>query len=281
LQYTGARYLAGFKQGAEFPWLDIAVEWEGDLPGVAKRRHFSTDLVNLVDATAAECEPGSDLIADLPTERRPPARLELLESLDRPLVCVHPAAGDEIRRWPSAYFAELIDLLVERDGVHVAIVGVAGDSEIAMEVSRTVRHRSRVSNLAGIIEFYDLVALLSVSALFVGNNSGPKHLAAGLGVPTVGIHSANVDPREWGPLGRRAVAVWRHVHCSPCHFSRPEQCDRKLACLTGLRPVDVYPVCKRLLAIRLGPTPTYRTREVERGGLRQRDRLLGSSEMPA
>src|SRR5208282_4938284 len=218
---------------------------------------------------------------DLPAEQPSSARLELLENLDRPLVCVHPAAGDEIRRWPAAYFAELIDMLVERDGVHVAIVGVAGDSEIAMGVLRTVRHRSQVSNLAGMIEFHDLVALLSASALFVGNNSGPKHLAAGLGIPTVGIHSGNVDPREWGPSGRRAVAVWRHVHCSPCHFSKPEQCDRNLACLTGLRPVDVYPTCKRALAIQFGRSPTCRTREFERGALWQRDRLLGNTEMPA
>jgi ADP-heptose:LPS heptosyltransferase/GT2 family glycosyltransferase len=250
LRYTGARYLAGFKQGSEFPWLDIAVEWEGELPGVAKRRHFSNDLVNLIDAIAAECEPGSDLIVEFPTERPPSAGLELLETLDRPLVCVHPAAADEIRRWPPAYFAELIDLLIERDNVHIAIVGVAEDREIAMGVLRTVRHCCRISDLTGSLELADLVALLSASALFVGNNSGPKHLAAGLGVPTVGIHSGNVDPREWGPAGRRAVAVWRHVHCAPCRFSKPEQCDRSLASLTGLRPVDVYPVCKRLLTIR-------------------------------
>jgi len=278
LRCTGARYLAGFKRGAEFAWLDIAVEWEGDLSGVAKRRHFSNDLVNLVDAAAAECEP-APVIADLPAERPQPARLELLENLDRPLVCMHPAAGDEIRRWPSAYFAELIDLLVERDNVHVAIIGVAGDGEIAARVLQTVRHASHVSNLAGMIEFHELAALLSVSVLFVGNDSGPKHLAAGLGIPTVGIHCGNVDPREWGPAGRQAVAVWRHVHCSPCYFSKPEQCDRKIACLTGLRPVDVYPTCKRLLAIRCGRRPIHRIGELEHGGLRQGDRLLGDSEM--
>jgi ADP-heptose:LPS heptosyltransferase/GT2 family glycosyltransferase len=281
LQYAGARYLAGFKQDAEFAWLDIAVEWEGDLPGVAKRRHFSNDLVNLVDAIAAECEPGSDLIADLPRSLPRSACFEVLDNVERPFVCVHPAAGDEIRRWPPEYFAELIDLLVERDNVHVAIIGLAADGEVAARVLRTVRHGSRVSNLAGMTEFHDLVALLSVCALFVGNNSGPKHLAAGLGVPTVGIHSGIVDPREWGPSGRRAVAVWRHVHCSQCYFSKPEQCDRKVACLTGLRPVDVYPVCERLLAIRLGRTPTCRTSEVERGGLGQRDRLRESGAMPA
>jgi ADP-heptose:LPS heptosyltransferase/GT2 family glycosyltransferase len=278
LQHTGARYLAGFKQGSEFPWLDIALEWEGDQRGVPKRRHFSNDLVNLVDAVAAECKPGPDLITGLPTVRPQLARPELLGNLDRPLVCVHPAAGEEIRRWPSPYFAELIDLLVERDGVHVAIVGESPDRDIAMTVLRTVRHSSQVSNLAGTLEFSDLVALLSASALFVGNNSGPKNLAACLGVPTVGIHSGNVDPREWGPLGRRAVAVWRHVHCSPCHFSKPEQCDRKLACLTGLRPVDVYPICKRFLAIRFGRSRIYGTREPEHGDSRQRDPLCGNTD---
>jgi O-antigen biosynthesis protein len=253
LQCTGARYLAGFKQKSEFPWLDIALEWEGDLRGMPKRTHFSDDLLNLVNAIETECERERDFMAGWRTDRRQLPDLDLLQPLDRPLVCVHPAAGDEIRRWPSAYFAELIDLLVERDGVQVAIIGVSGDKDIAISVMRTIRDRNRVSNLVGMLDFSDLVGLLSVSALFVGNNSGPKHLAAGLGVPTIGIHSANVDPREWGPLGPRAVAVWRHVHCSLCQFSRPEECDRNLACLTGIRPGDVYPVCKRFLAMRFGP----------------------------
>jgi ADP-heptose:LPS heptosyltransferase len=162
---------------------------------------------------------------------------------------VHPAAVDEISRWPSEYFAELIDLLLERDGVEIALVGLSGDEEIAERVQRSLRDTGRVSNVAGMLEFSDLVDLLMRSTLFVGNNSGPLHLAAALGVPTVGIHPANVNPRECGPLGPRAVVVWRHVHCSPCRFSRPEECHRDLFCLTELRPVDVYPVCKRFLTI--------------------------------
>jgi O-antigen biosynthesis protein len=107
------------------------------------------------------------------------------------------------------------------------------------------------------LEFSDLVDLLMRATLFVGNNSGPLHLAAALGVPTVGIHPANVSPGEWGPLGPRTVAVWRHVHCSLCQFSKPEECNRKLFCLTELRPVDVYPVCKRFLTIWAGRTGVH------------------------
>jgi O-antigen biosynthesis protein len=256
LGHTGARYFAGFKQGSEFPWLDMALQWEGDLPGMAKRRHFSDDLVNLIDAVAAECESQRDLILGLPTGRAPSVRPELAEIQDRSLVCVHLAA-DEIQRWPAEYFAELIDLLVERDSVYVALIGSSGERGIAGRIERSLRNRRHVSNLVGMLEFADLVDLLTRSALVVGNNSGPQHLAAGLGVPTVGIHSANVDPREWGPLGPRAVVIWRHVHCSPCQLSRPEECNRNLACLTGLRPADVYPVCKRYLMIWAGRSAAH------------------------
>jgi ADP-heptose:LPS heptosyltransferase/GT2 family glycosyltransferase len=257
LECTGARYLAGFKQDSEFPWLDIALQWDGNIPGPAKPRHFSGDLVSLVKVVAAESETRRDLIVGAPTGRSPSAGLRLANSLDRPLACVHPAAGDEVRRWPSEYFAELVDLLVDRNGAHVALLGLPGEEEIATRVQRRLRDCSHVSNLAGMLEFSDLADLLKKSALFVGNNSGLLHLAAGLGVPTVGIHSAILDPRESGPVGPRTVGVWRHVHCSPCRFSRPEQCNRDLLCLTGLRPVDVYPVCKRFLTIWAGRTAAH------------------------
>ncbi len=254
LQWTGARYLAGFMQNSEFPWLDIALQCDSGVPSPGKRRHFSSDLVSLVDAIADECESRRDITVGLPTNRSPSARLEPINSHGRPLVCVHPAAADEISRWPVEHFAELIDLLVERDGVHIALVGLSGDEEIAARVQRRLRDHGRVSNIAGMLEFSDLVDLLMRSTLFVGNNSGPLHLAAALGVPTVGIYPANLKPDEWGPVGPRAVIVWRHVHCSLCQFSRPEECNRNVFCLTELRPVDVYPVCKRFLTIWAGRT---------------------------
>ncbi|MGH7093401.1 MAG: glycosyltransferase family 9 protein, partial [Stellaceae bacterium] len=167
----------------------------------------------------------------------------------RPVVCLHPAAGVRIRRWPAAHFAELADLLIEGDDVNVVLVGGAGDAAIAAAVLDKVRNRDRIAVAVGKIPLADLPAFLTACALFVGNNSGPKHIAAGLGVPTVGVHAANVDPREWGPLGPVAVSVWRHVECAPCHLTSIADCDRGLACLTGLRPIDVYPACKRLLAI--------------------------------
>lgn len=66
----------------------------------------------------------------------------------------------------------------------------------------------------------------------------------------MGIHSGAIDAREWGPVGPNAVAIRRNMVCSPCYLSDPNDCWRGLACLTDLRPIDAYEVCRRLLAIK-------------------------------
>jgi ADP-heptose:LPS heptosyltransferase len=85
--------------------------------------------------------------------------------------------------------------------------------------------------------------LLRACSIFIGNNSGPKHIAAALGVPTIGVHSLNVDPLEWGPVGANAVTVYRKVFCGPCYIGDPDACSRKLACLTGIRAEHVFRAC--------------------------------------
>jgi ADP-heptose:LPS heptosyltransferase len=102
--------------------------------------------------------------------------------------------------------------------------------------------------LTGTLALDDLMRLLATAAVFVGNNSGPQHLAAGLGVSTIGIHSGVVDAREWGPLGPRAVALRRDMSCSPCYLERAADCPRQLACLEQLPVAAVYSQCRQMLA---------------------------------
>lgn len=246
LRYSGARYTAGFDFKSQFPWLDIALEWQGDEPGRAKQQNVADGLVSLVDAIARAMDPGRPSLTL--SGHSPPGWPA--EPFDRPVVCVHTGAGSEIKRWPAAFFAELIDRLIEDDDVDVALIGGESDLAPSAAVLAKSRYPERIRSLVGKIALDALPDFLAECALFVGNDSGPKHLAAALGVPTVGIHSGNVDAREWGPVGPRAVAVRKNVTCSPCFLIRSRDCPRGVACLTDLRPMDVYPVCQRLLAIR-------------------------------
>jgi O-antigen biosynthesis protein len=169
-----------------------------------------------------------------------------------PVVCIHPAAGTETRQWPIDYFAELIDLLVANHRVNVIIVGGPDEADLAAELIGQVRDRRRVLSLAGKVPLADLPAVVAGCTLFVGNNSGPKHLAAALGVPTIGVHSGHADSVEWAPAGPVAIAIHRAMNCAPCGLQLAAECPRGLACLRRLDPGEVYRACRRLLALRLG-----------------------------
>jgi ADP-heptose:LPS heptosyltransferase/GT2 family glycosyltransferase len=247
LQHTGALYLAGFDQGGKFPWMDVAIEGAPDQPYFAKRQHMADELVNLVDAIAAACETDRTVIRYTPKPVPPVPDAQVIFS--KAVVCVHPSAGNEMRQWPPEYFALLIDLLIEFDNVHVILIGGPDEAGLAQTILQAVSRSDAAWSLVGKTKVAELPALMTACALFIGNNSGPHHIAAGLGVPTLGIHSGVVDAREWGPLGPTAVAIARTMSCSPCYFSKMEECQRELACLRGLLPGDVHRACQPLLAL--------------------------------
>jgi ADP-heptose:LPS heptosyltransferase len=258
LQHTGAKWLAGYDHRAQFPWLDVAVEWEGDTRQVAKRAQVADTLLQLVETLALSCDPGRAVLPETTTQQAARAAIAALPAIaplaDQlfagPFVCIHPGVGTPTRQWPPQHFAGLIDLLVEREGARVVLLGGPDELETAEQVMELVIHTGAVFSLVGKIGLQDLPNLLQACDLFVGNNSGPHHIAAALGVPTVGVHSGVVDAVEWGPLGPYALAVRRATKCSPCYAEKVSDCQRGLACLYGLYPGDVYRVCRPLLALR-------------------------------
>jgi ADP-heptose:LPS heptosyltransferase len=256
LEYAGAKVTAGFDHHSAFPWLDVALIFDGDVPLVHKHRHVSDDLVNLVETVAAA---GTQERVDF---RRPDdwsarqiaivSRLERLGLYRRRLVCLHPASGNEMRQWPPRHFAEIANLLVATEDVDMVLIGGPDEAEIAGMVERGIRKTDRVHNLIGRFKLDELPYFLDTCALFIGNNSGPKHIAAGLGVPTIGVHSGVVDAREWGPLGPSAVAAQRNMMCSPCYLATRDQCHRGLACVEGLAAENLVTTCRKFLRLGRG-----------------------------
>jgi ADP-heptose:LPS heptosyltransferase len=137
-----------------------------------------------------------------------------------------------------------------------------------------VRQRDAIISLVGKARLAELPGLIAGCSLFLGNNSGPKHIAAALGVPTVGVHSGAVDAREWGPVGPAAVAVAKAVVCAPCYLSKPEDCRRGLVCIRHLEPERVYEACRRMLLLGSGAPPAARPAD---GGSRPPRSPRGSS----
>ena len=251
LQHTGAPILAGFDYRNRFAWLDVALEWTGDEIYARKRQHNADDLVNLVDAIAASCESDRRLIA--PGPAGPAPALQRKTPSASPVIWVHPTAGNDIKQWPIEYFAVVIDQLVEAHGARIFLTGAPGDKAVAAAILRRLRHPEAVVSMIGRSPLAELPALMAEASLFLGNDSGLKHIAAGLGIPTVGIHGGTLDPREWGPVGPSALAIARDMVCSPCYLARLEDCRRDVACLRQLEPGRVYDACRRMLLLAAPP----------------------------
>ena len=249
LRYTPARILAGYDYIGQFPFLDVTLEWEGDKNLYRKRSHVTDDLINLVDAIGTACAAERTRLDLVTPGEGPPDFLvaEVRALFAKPVVAVHPGVGNAMRQWPAEHFATLIDLLVEQNAVNVVLIGGPEEAELTEQVLAQTAYRDSVASLAGKTPLRDLPALLAACALYVGNNSGPKHIAAAIGVPTIGIHSGVVDAIEWGPIGRRAVALRRDMSCSPCYLARMEDCPRNYACMRGLEPASVRAVSELFL----------------------------------
>ncbi|MFJ6078165.1 glycosyltransferase family 9 protein [Pseudarthrobacter sp. NPDC092419] len=132
-----------------------------------------------------------------------------------PLVVIHPGATDPRRRWPAARFADLAEACVA-EGFRVSVVGDQSEQSLAAEIAAGASS-GRVRSVAGSLDMAQLVALLASASVVVGNDSGPRHLAQALGVPTVGIYWAG-NIINAGPLGRshhRLHASWA-TSCPVC-----------------------------------------------------------------
>lgn len=256
LQHTGARFLAGFDHMGQFPFLDIALEWEGDKALHRKRGHIVDELLSLVAAIGLAADADRQLMRPGHEPSSGDAIPEAVRPLfAKPVVAIHPGAGNITKQWPEEHFSALIDLLTERNGVNVLLVGGSEERELAAWLIANVLNPAAVASVAGETSLTALPRILAACALYIGNDSGPKHIAAGLGVPTIGIHSGVVDAIEWGPVGPRAVALRRNMTCSPCYLAVAADCPRNLACLRLLEPVHVHLMAQKILARPVGASP--------------------------
>lgn len=111
----------------------------------------------------------------------------------------------------------LADALIERYGVKIIFVGGPGDEDVVKEVMSEMNTPS--INLVGKTTFTQLAAVFKHCHLFIGGDSGPLHIAAAVGTPTIGIFGPS-DPKLVAPRGESHIAIWKGVSCSPCY--RPD-----------------------------------------------------------
>jgi len=160
----------------------------------------------------------------------------------RPLVMLQPGARYWFKAWPVERFAELAGRLAETYGCRILLGGDARERDLA-ETIRT-NARAAVVSLAGRLTLLQYAAVLKRCTLFVGNDNGPMHMAAALGVPLVALFGPS-NPAEWGPRGARTEVLYKGLDCRRCFHPTCKRGEE--SCMRQITVEDVFASAGKLL----------------------------------
>ena len=152
---------------------------------------------------------------------------------DAPLLATHLGAGTSAKRWPSRHWKDLIGRFLD-DGWRVILVGGPDDVAIGASIGR----HERLRDWTGQLRLTETAALLERADFFIGSDSGPAHVAASAGIPSVVLFSGTNRPRQWRPWSRRTMILRNRVACRPCHQKVCPLADHP--CMSGITPDRVY-----------------------------------------
>ncbi|MGC4099078.1 MAG: glycosyltransferase family 9 protein [Nitrospira sp.] len=165
-------------------------------------------------------------------------------SIDRPWVAMNIGTRWPTKRWPLESFAAVVDQLYTAHLDPVVMIGGAEERGFT-KCMRALTDRPFI-DLSGEIPLGCLPILLSTATAMVTNDSGPMHIAAGLGVPVVAMFGPTSATRT-GPYGDGHQVLTSGVSCSPC-YSRVCRHSPELECLHLITPTHVVDVLRPLLA---------------------------------
>src|SRR3989338_2676969 len=131
----------------------------------------------------------------------------------RPFIVAAVGSKSDVKKWPAAYYAELLDRLTAEHGAGIALVGDPNDREDAAAVRAAMR--APALDLCGRTDLAELIGVLKAASLVITNDSAPLHLADAVGAPTLALFGPT-DPGKYRPLGPRSRAVQWPVFCAPC-----------------------------------------------------------------
>jgi heptosyltransferase-2 len=233
----------GMKHEADY-WLDVAsmvggdkgAGWRPQMPITESDRAVSLDLVS--DITGSPIQNPKSKIQNC-------------------LVAIHPGAGaySPARIWSLDGFAEVARGLIDSHDAAIIVLGGPDEVDRAARLEGMIGKGGRVLNLAGRTSIHETAAIIERCDLFIGNDSGPMHIAAAMGTPVVAVFGPS-NQRAWDPYtppGEKSIhtTVSRDLPCQPCFYRAHslglrEGCGPR-PCLTGLGYERVLDACKKVL----------------------------------
>jgi ADP-heptose:LPS heptosyltransferase len=185
------------------------------------------------------------------------ARVLAAANVPERFAVLHAARGiplDRVR-WPIDRFAAIGDAIATSFAVPIVLTGATADAASIDAIGAAMR--APHAAIAGKTSLMGLAALLGKAALVVALDSGPMHIAAALGVPTVGVFALRTDrPDRWRPLGP-SVAVVRPSY--PCPLWHTKENCKTFDCYAHLEPQTVVEAARSIVGMTAPDLPAPQT----------------------
>ena len=157
---------------------------------------------------------------------------------DTAFIAVAPQAIAESRRWGSANYAALSEKLIDKFGVKIILLGAVNEYQAGEQIARD---SGNIINLCGKTDIEAAAAILSLSRLFIGNDSGLAHLAAAVDTPLVVLSGAD-RPSETSPISEKKIILIKdNLDCISCVKNIcPKKENDFMKCMKDISVVEVF-----------------------------------------
>ena len=165
--------------------------------------------------------------------------------ISQPFISAHPGSRLSLKTWPLEKCAELYDRIMEEYNLPLVLLGTAEEKAQVRDIMARMKHRP--TDLSGRLSLRELAGVLTMSALFICNDSAPMHIAAAVKTPIVAIFGPSKS-RETGPYGgKHHRVVEKEFACR--HTCDENKCKHKVynACMHAIAVDDVFGVVKELM----------------------------------
>ena len=140
------------------------------------------------------------------------------------------------KSWPLDRFSDVISRINDRFEAAVILTGSSSERELGRALQMTLK--ARVINFVGKTTILQLGALIERCDLYLTCDSGPMHIAAAVGTPTIALFGPT-DPERHRPYGEGHHVIEKAVSCRPCYKRKCLRVDAPHLCMTEIQAADV------------------------------------------
>ena len=212
-------------------------DWRSSRHEVFYYLYVVTALEQMLFGTSSICEADPDTTIQI-SETRKAEAADLLRAHGvregELVVALCPGSiNSRAKRWPAAAYAALADRLID-DHRQVLLIGSKDEADVSDDVTNRMQHRPIV--LTGKTSLDQITAVLAAVDLIVTNDTGPAHIGAALGRPTLVIFGPT-NPLTTRPFSPAAEILRHPPDCAPCML---RDCPIDHRCMTALTVDEVF-----------------------------------------